>query len=398
MPQGIAPVDWFDLLSRVVRRYFSHGAAVRNPARLLSKIGAELSHRGCDDSSNECRVFTPVQELDSCAPSSNRKDARKKLASEEASQRGESDVVMGVPYRVVQQSHGQSGPVGSHVVSILVETAVREYLEEKRSDLCPGAWQNRRHSLKWLLEAFPGRILAEIQPAEFRHAIVSSRDGRAKATWNFYRTSFLALVAWSAVGHYIDRNNLVDIHGVWKWERVKDKDRRRTKIDYEPEEIEALCAACDDPMTLYVRAACWLGFRMSELIGAKGLSWGDVNAAFEIFIPGTRRKNGKDFYFPIPSKLRPFLGERKGPDDPLIPGVYKANLWRRLQRIAKRINFPKHISPHHFRRTWCYWFKRAGGTKEEAMEIQDWADTNVLLRSYWHEMEVSEKRRLIERM
>lgn len=305
-------------------------------------------------------------------------------------------VVVSLPERLYHYSPErkedlQSVPFTKAVDLFIVDRSPRWRSKKTRA--------TRIHVLGIFSRIAGGKSVENLTPFDVLQMKAAVSEGNGNAWVNLCRSIWVSFLFRMADLGALSFEKLRSLAPAWE-ALPEDEEPQRAKMHLSEAEEDRLCECLQHrPAVIrYVRLAVLFGFRYSTM---EALCWEWVSDDWVLRIPGKFLKNRKGLVYPVPKRAQEILGERGAPEDKLLQGLpaHCTRLNGLLKTAAKRAGIKgwRGMSTHQFRRTWCLRFKASGGTREQAMELQNWHEMNVLVRSYWPSMEVEERRLLVER-
>jgi integrase len=285
--------------------------------------------------------------------------------------------------------------------NLTIEELVRRYLEYKKPDITDSSWKQYCYALRLLGKIFPGQLITGFGKSHILTLRAKICERSARATQETLRGYFILLFHWAAEMGYLQARFCYDFEVLWKHRHLEDADLRRERIHYTIEEENLLCNAAPKPIAKFIHIAIALGFRRSTIYAIR-FDWlsqfDNPTCPYILEVPGNFQKNKRHLFYPISQRVMGFIGplESRGP---LLSGLpHPRKLGGLLKDIAELVGLSRAISPHQFRRTWCYRAHMAGITRDQAQDLQGWSSSNVMLNHYWPHQSIEEKIAIVKQM
>jgi integrase len=267
----------------------------------------------------------------------------------------------------------------------LTPDVINLWLEDQSSAWTPSTRANR----EFVARQFAFQVPINLFGAGEIQAVKRSVEGKSRSWQEATKSMLVSFLRWCVEMGHLPMTP-------WRaglWRLPKERQDTSGYRHYTHEEIDRLCAALEAPMVRFVVAACLLGWRKATLLA---LDWSMVSGDW-ILVPAKFVKQGVELRGFIAPRLRALVG--LGGTGPLLPGLDYWGINRQLKAAARKVGLDaKTMRAHQMRRTWCFWFREAGGTRDQAMQIQRWASDNILISTYWPQVEANTQKALMEKM
>jgi integrase len=285
--------------------------------------------------------------------------------------------------------------------NLTTEELVRRYLEYKKPDITDSSWKQYCYVLASLGKIFPGQLVLGFNKSHILALRSRVCEKVARATQETLRGYFILLFHWAAEMGYLQARFCYDFEVLWKHRHLEDADLRREHLHYTEGEENLLCSAAPEPVARFIHLAIALGFRRSTLYAVR-LDWlsqsNNPTCPYILEVPGNFQKNKRHLFYPISQRVMGFIGPLESRGSLLSGLPHPRKLGGLLKDIAELVGLSRAISPHQFRRTWCYRAHMAGITRDQAQDLQGWSSSNVMLNYYWPHQSIDEKIAIVRQM
>ena len=273
---------------------------------------------------------------------------------------------------------------------------------------CPKRQENNLRVFRGWLDILPPIPLSAINSVHVEALYLARNDGtRRGVTLNGERGMLRSFFLWA------DRHRLITSNPAHAWPLITGKASKPSRVycNLKPLEEPLLNALNQEHgwskrtprerrvaiLRFTVMAMC-MGLRRAIVHRAR---WEWVSADWFLTVPGTFCKNGEPLRLPIPSKVLAVLGQRKGPQDPLIPGLpfEPATINRILKKAARLAGIdPKIVYPHQCRRTMVDFLLQQGVPDAYIQKLGQWHQAETMRKHYTCGLKDEIAKEILEKM